>query len=234
MRPGRATICGIVLMGDDVAVELDMHVGDQIVAVFDAAIFDRNQRALLLAQVLHRLIDVLVGDFDLRLLDLQAVEVRKRDLRLHFDLERIAQRPVFGELDRFGIVELRLADDLQVVLLDRLLVALADERAADLFLDVVGRIASRSASAGHGPTRKPGMAACWRSSLNCSSSFGGDPILGDFDGDLLGRRAGVLDLDRVGELLFLLLVQHGRFVLCHDQTSSYSTDDLNHTSRTDP
>ena len=35
------------------------------------------------------------------------------DVRLNLDLERIAQTFLFLELDRFGIVELRLADDVQ-------------------------------------------------------------------------------------------------------------------------
>ena len=42
----------IVLMGDVLAIHLEMNVGDQIVARFDRAIFDGDQRSLLLAQVL--------------------------------------------------------------------------------------------------------------------------------------------------------------------------------------
>ena len=57
---------GIVLMGDDFVADLHVNVGDHVVAVFHAAIFDGDERSLLLAQVLHRLLDVLFGDVDLR------------------------------------------------------------------------------------------------------------------------------------------------------------------------
>ena len=43
---------GVVLVADDVAVDLHVHVGGQVVLVLDAAVLDRDERALLLAQVL--------------------------------------------------------------------------------------------------------------------------------------------------------------------------------------
>ena len=85
-------------MANDVAVEFHEHVGQQIIPGLHAAIFDRNQGALLLAQVLHGLIDVRFADGDLRLLDLQVGKVRQSDVRLHFNLKGIGQRPSSGSL----------------------------------------------------------------------------------------------------------------------------------------
>ncbi len=44
-----------------------MHVGEEIVRRFDAAVFDGDEGALLLFEVLHGLVDVGFGDFDLGL-----------------------------------------------------------------------------------------------------------------------------------------------------------------------
>ena len=206
---------GVVLMADFVAVELDVHVGDEVILVGHAAIFDRNQCALLFLQVVQRLLHVLVGDFDLGLLDLQSRDIRNRELRLHFDLERIAQSLVVLQLNGFGIVEFRLADDRQRILLDRLLIALGDERAANLFLhvgaeallDELLRRVTRTEA------RDGGASAQF---LELFAEHLIDAFLGDLDGDLLGGRPGVFDLDLVLVCFVGGFIRNGGFIFGHD------------------
>ena len=138
----------VVLMADDLAAEFQIDVGSQVIAALDAAVFDGNQRALLLAQVLHRLIDVLLGDGDLRLLHLEIGKVREGDLRRHFHREGIFQRAFIRQLDRFLGVELGIADDLKVVFGDSLVVAFAHEGAGDLVLHVFAESAFEKFSRG--------------------------------------------------------------------------------------
>src|SRR5206468_686060 len=71
------------------------------------------------------------------LLDLQLLQIRKRDFGLNLDLKGIRQAMFFLELDRIGIIKLRLADNLEGIFLDGLLITLADQGTADLFFDVV-------------------------------------------------------------------------------------------------
>ena len=59
IRPGRDNELRIGLVHRFLChAERDLHVGGEMILVFHATIFDRHERALLLAKVLHCLIDV--------------------------------------------------------------------------------------------------------------------------------------------------------------------------------
>ena len=184
----------VVLMRDDLVAEFHVDVAVQQILRLDAAIFDRHQRALLLTQIGHRLLDVVVGHVDLWLFHLQ---IGHGELWLHLDLKSIVERAAFfRELDRFGIVKFRLADDLQIIFLHRLAVALADQCAANLlfhiaaesFLDQLGRGVADAEAGDVGLLTKL---------FKLLGEFGFNAIAGDFDADLLGSGAGVFDFDGV-------------------------------------
>ena len=204
----------IVLMAHDIAVELDVNVGDDVVLVGNAAVFHRDERSLLLLKVLHRLVDVLIRDFDLGLFHLQAADIRHGELGLNFNLEGIAQALIFLELNRIGIIKFRFADDVQAIFLNRLLIALGDEGAADLFANVGGEALFDELLRGV-PGPKAGDGGVLAQVLELVGEDGIDPILGDFDGDLLSRGAGVLNLDLVLVSFFGLFRDCG-FILGHD------------------
>jgi hypothetical protein len=201
----------IVLMRNHGAVHLQVNIGHQIIARLDAAVLDRDQNALLLAQIEHRLIDVLFLHFHLGLLDRKPRQRRKIDVRLNFDLEGIGQASGFGKLDFLRIVKMRLADDVQRILGNRLLIAFADERSLHLianiavepFFDELPRRVS-------GPKAGKGRLAA--KLLELLLQLGRDHFLRDFDGDLFRRRAGVLNLDLIGDRLRFL---NGRLFLSH-------------------
>ena len=76
-----------MLVHDFVAIDLEMNVGDQVVAHFHAAVFHRHERSLLLAQIQHRLVEMLVLYLDLRLLDRKTRQRRQLKVRLDLDLK---------------------------------------------------------------------------------------------------------------------------------------------------
>ena len=196
--PGAGDNLRIVLMPDDVAIQLHMHVADQIILVLHAAVFDRNQRPLLLPQVGHRLLNVLVGYLDLGPLDLDPLQLRNGDVRLDLNLEGIAERALLRQLHRLRLIEHRLADDLEVIFFHRLLIALLDKLAADLIFDVLAeafldQLLRRVTDA------KTGNGRLLAQLLEGLFQFGSDALLGNLNVDFLGRRAGVLDSDRVLE-----------------------------------
>src|SRR4029079_12317644 len=127
-------------------------------------------------------------------LDGDALELGEVDVGLDLDLEGVGERAGLGKLDGVGVVEGGFADDLEVVLLDGLLIALGDERAADLLLDVAGESLLDEL------LRCVAGAEAWDGRLLAElgellSQLGLDAILGDLNRHALGGWAGVLDLD---------------------------------------
>jgi hypothetical protein len=146
------------------------------------------------------LVNVLLGDGDVRALDGNALELGDLDIRLHLDLEGVGQRAALGELDRIRVVELRLPDHLKVVLLDGLLIAFGDERSSNLLLDVIAEaLLDELLRRVSGP--EPGDGRLLAQFLELLFQLGGDAVGGDLDGDPLGGGAGILNLDRVGEFV---------------------------------
>ena len=120
-------------------------------------------------------------------LDGQCLEVRQREVRLNLNLKGISQRSVLGNLDVFRIIKLRLAEHGQAVFLDRLLVALLNQEAANLLFDVVGKsffqeLSRRMADAKAGNVR---VAAEF---LELLFELFGNAIARDFHRDFLCRR----------------------------------------------
>src|SRR5204863_478967 len=123
-----------------------------------------------------------------------------------FDLERVTQAGIVLELNRFRIIELRLADDLEIVLLDGLLVAFGDEVSADVFANVAGE-ALLDQLLRRMPRPKTGNRSLLAKLFVLLAQLLFDPLFWDLDDDLLRGRAGILDADLV--LIFLLLLIGG-------------------------
>ena len=129
----RADLVGDTGDGVDlVAVDRGRQVDRDEVALLGLAL-DRLERAETLAQLGDALVDVGVGDLDRLDLDLERVERRERDLGADVDLGGEAQARAVLERE-LGDVDLGLAEDLDVVLDDRVRVQLR-KRLVDGFLD---------------------------------------------------------------------------------------------------
>ena len=196
---------GVALVGDVLPAAPERHVGDQVIALLHAAVLDGHQAALLLAQVAQRLLHVLVADGDLGLFDLQPAHRGQVDLGLELDGEAVNQVALVGQFDALGLVENRLAQDVELAFGHGVLVALAEQvllhlvahGLAEALLDeVLGGLAGAEAG-------KAGGAA---DLAEGAVAVGGDAVARDGDAQLLAAGAGVLDLDGVVENVFLLVL----------------------------
>lgn len=189
---------GAVLVADDVAVELEVEVADEEVLGL-GGVLHGDELALLVAEVLHGLIDVGFGDFDLGLLDLDAVEVGEGEGGLDLDGEGELEVARFGEgFEDLDVLELGLTDDLEVVGGDGVFVALADELPADLIADFGGESLFDEVEGGlAGP--EAGDDGLGADLFELLGELFVDAGAGDLDGDFLGGGACVFDRDGVGE-----------------------------------
>ena len=201
----------IVLVRNHGPVHRQVNIRHEIIARFHAPVLDRHKDSLLLTKIEHRLIHVLRLHFHLRLLDRQPRQRRKIDVRLNLNLKRIGQIPAFRELDFLRLVKMRLADHVQRILGNRLLIALADEIPLHLIPNIAvkplfDKLPRRV------PRPKPGKGRLSPKGFKLLLQLGRDHVRRNLDGYLLGRRPGILNLDLIGDRFGFL---NGRCFLCH-------------------
>ena len=99
------------------------------------AALDRAQLGVLAAELSERLVDGRLGDVQLAALDLEALVVLRRDFAT--DLDDRGERERLALLDRGGLLDARLGDRGEVVLLVRAEERLAHELVGDLGVDAL-------------------------------------------------------------------------------------------------
>src|SRR6185503_189550 len=99
-------------------------VDDREVAVFESALALDPIDAGLVAQALDHGVDVGIGDFDLRIVDLEAAVLAELDARLHFEARLEFHRRAFDE--RIEMLELRIADRLESLFADHVAEAVTE------------------------------------------------------------------------------------------------------------
>ena len=175
---------GVGLRLDAFAARRDLDHRE--IAVLEPALGLDAVRAGLIAQALDHRVDVRLGDLDLRLLDLEPAVLAELDVRLHLEARLELHRRAFDE--RIEMLELRLADRLEALLLDRFAEALAEDAADDFFLDLLRETRADHARRDLAGTeaRDLGVAAeLVRDAVGLAAHQRGGDL--DFDGLLDGR-----------------------------------------------
>jgi len=130
------------------------HLDHGEIALFETALRLWTIRAGLLANAIDHVADVGIADFDFRIIDGQPAVFAEIETRLYFEFVLVFDRRAFDE--RIHVLQVRLTDDVQTFIGDRVVKRQRNSRSHHLLLDLLGERV-RTMPAGTFPGRKPGF-----------------------------------------------------------------------------
>ena len=175
------------------------EVGNHAVLALHTTVFDRHQCPLLLAEVVHRLADVLFSQLDPGLLDRDALEFRQFKRRPNLDLERVAQRSGRRQHNIIGLLKFRLADHFKLVLRDHIPKALTNKIVPHILANIIA-IALFDQPLRCFARPEPRQSRLEPQIPVVLVDLAADALGGDLDRHFLGRRTKIFDGCRVVEL----------------------------------